>query len=488
MVFTNTLRITLAVLLFASATRPARALQLGETKEQIHARHGAPGAEDRGKNVAIYFWAGWSAELDFQEETVRKLVYRRDSYLQASEIVSLLQANGGVGRWRETTQAKDPTRQWRRDDGAVASCLAVRPLMMTFELQKAPPAMVPSPTLRDAPKVMVPAVPPVSSTPPSFPKLLGSDPEPILSEEAPSVPAPAPLAELRPLPKLKVAEVAPVSDAPNVEPASEPEGTQPPAVPVVLPGPEGSANQASAKGYGLIIGLLAAALAVGGGAVYYFKTKGRRGAVKEVRSRIVAPRREMAETVPVATPALDALRNDQFELLVGEIFRREGYAVELSAAAAQGDSIDLTLRRDAETILVQCKYWRTSRVTEREVREFYGAMMANGAPRGIFVTAGSFSRDAQEFAEGKQIDLMDRAALEESTAAVARPGENFCGIKEWVGEFTAHARVFDPECPICQGTMVIRHNRANGVATWCCRNHPRCPGRREPRLDLLAAA
>lgn len=137
---------------------------------------------------------------------------------------------------------------------------------------------------------------------------------------------------------------------------------------------------------------------------------------------------------------------------------------------------------------MQCKHWKTSRVTEGDVREFHGLMMANGAPRGIFVTAGCFSREAQEFAAGKDIDLMDRAALEESTAAVARPGEDFCGITDWVEEFTDHARIFDPECPLCQGAMAIRHHRANGAVSWTCRNHPRCPGRREARLDLLGAA
>jgi len=231
--------------------------------------------------------------------------------------------------------------------------------------------------------------------------------------------------------------------------------------------------------------MLVAAL---GGGIYLLKAKSGRGAVEEMTPRPTASRAETRAPAPGCIPALDALRNDQFELLVGEIFRREGYAVELSAAAAQDDNIDLTLRRDSETILVQCKHWKVARVTEREVREFHGAMMANGAPRGIFVTAGNFTREAQEFAAGKQIDLMDRTALEESTTAVTRPGENFCGIQEWVGEFTTHARVFDPECPICQGTMVIRHHRANGAASWGCRNHPRCPGRREARLDLLSAA
>jgi restriction system protein len=159
----------------------------------------------------------------------------------------------------------------------------------------------------------------------------------------------------------------------------------------------------------------------------------------------------------------------------------------MSAAMGQEDGIDLMLRQDSETILVQCKDWKTVRVTEREVREFYGAMSATGAPRGIFVTTGSFTREAREFADGKGIDLLDGTALEAKVAEVARPGENLLELPGWIEEFTAHARVFDPECPTCQGAMVIRSNRTTGAQSWTCRGYPRCPGKREPRLDLLTA-
>jgi hypothetical protein len=488
-------RLALAALLFAGATWPARALQLGESKAQIFQRHGEAGAEDRGKNVAIYFWAGWSAELEFKEDTVQKLIYRRDAYLQAAEVAALLQSNGGLARWRETTPAKEPMRQWVRDDGAVASCLAMRPLMMTFEGAKER-ILTASPSTHAAPRVVVPAQPrPISATPPAFPKLLVVEPDSELPQATPA----AALSALSPRPMLRAEDVATAPVSLLTNPAPKPESLPAPETPAALPvlANEHTGNgavplaekQASPGGPALALGLFAVFGAAIGGGLYFFKSRARWNGRHEMKARVAAPRWTAKASMPVvAMQALDALRNDQFELLVGEIFRREGYTVELSAAMAQGDSIDLTLRRDAETILVQCKHWKAVQVTDREVREFYGAMMANGAPRGIFVTMGTFSRDAYEFAEGKQIDLMDRAALEESTAAVARPGEKFCEIKEWVEEFTAHARVFDPECPICQGTMVIRHHRATGVASWSCRSHPRCPGRREARLDLLAAA
>lgn len=482
MVSAYTLRFALAALFLAGTIAPARALQLGESQAQTIARHGAPEAEDRRKDGATYSWDGWSAELEYKKGAVHKLIYRRNTYLADAEVMALLGSNGGLERWRDRTPDGEPTRRWVRDDGAVASCLAVRPLMMTFQGGETLAAAAAA-----KPTVVVTA--PAKSTLPAFPKLLGSMPE-LASEPAPF--------STNPLPKLQAEEVGEVvtprseTSPPVVEPPDAPLEI---AAPVVietgtLPPPPTHQHKVPEAGEGgATLGwFVAFATAVSGGIFYLHSRRSRPVAPQKVRPAMPATRRVEGKVTSAATPAFDALRRDQCDLLVGEIFRRAGYTVELSAAAAQDDGIDLTLRRDGETILVQCKHWNTPRVSEREVREFYGAMMANGAPRGVFVTTGGFARDAIEFAEGKQIELMDRAALEESTAAVARPGENFCAISEWIGEFSTHSRIFDPECPICQGSMVIRHNRANGAASWSCRNHPRCPGRREPRLDLLAVA
>jgi restriction system protein len=189
-----------------------------------------------------------------------------------------------------------------------------------------------------------------------------------------------------------------------------------------------------------------------------------------------------------ATTELQAMRWEQFELLVGEIFRRHGYVVELSSALGADGTVDLMLRRDGECIPVQCKHWKTARVGAPEMREFYGTMTDTAAPRGIFVTMGTFTREAREFAEGKAIELLDGSALHERIAAIRRPEENIFDITSWIGDFTASARIYDPECPICRGAMVIRHNRSNGAAFWGCATYPRCAGKRDPRVDLMAAA
>jgi hypothetical protein len=275
------------------------------------------------------------------------------------------------------------------------------------------------------------------------------------------------------VPKLKVEELEPA-----VKPAaaSSAEATRP-ADAATAASREESHLVAYIVGALVLLGAL-----VGGAFVFLLKRQPRAHSTSPLKGQVTTI---SSETASAAAPSLDSLRSDQVDLLVGEIFRREGYTVELSAGLATDDGIDLMLRRDSETTLVQCKHWKSARVTAREARDFYGAMAAGGAPHGILVTTGIFTPDAIDFAPDKSITLVDGAALTAKIAAVTKPGENLCNISSWLEDFVARARIFDPECPACHGTMTIRANRASGVPTWNCRNYPRCPGRREPRLDLL---
>jgi len=477
-------RFALRLALFCAVAQGAQALELGETKAQLLKQNGPPGAEDHARNVAAYFWEGWSAQLEFQGAVVGKITYRRNWYLQDSEIASLLEANGGVRRWKETSTSNSLARQWARDDGASATCARVRPLSMVFQVaglaaayQQGPKVVAPG-TPHPAGASAASAAPPIYTKSPSFPRPLAAV-EPDLPVADPPAPAPAPVAPEHPLPKLKSAELQPAPS--NTAPAPKPES---PAANAPATKSPGAATGDDPNLLGYAIGSLACLAAFVLGGFYYFKWRAR--TAKPPPLKVVAV--DSPSAASSAPAGLDSLRNDQVELLIGEIFRREGYTVELSAALNTDDGIDLMLRRDSETTLVQCKHWTAARVTAREARDFYGAMASGGAPHGILVTMGIFTPDALDFAPAKGIELLDGNAVAAKIAAVARPGENLCAISSWIDDFSAHARIFDPECPVCHSTMVIRHNRANGTPSWGCRNHPRCPGRREPRLDLLPSS
>jgi hypothetical protein len=184
---------------------------------------------------------------------------------------------------------------------------------------------------------------------------------------------------------------------------------------------------------------------------------------------------------------LEDLNWENFELLVGEIFRRKGFEVEISSGLGADGGKDLTLRRDGEVRLVQCKFLSAdNKVSVMAMREFYGLIVAEKAKRGIFMTTGIYSREAREFAEGKPIKLLARPDIEKLMASVARPGENLCHVQNWIDDFAAVARVTDPDCPRCRKPMKLRRG-PTGRAFWSCSHFPRCRGNRKARTELVQA-
>ena len=104
------------------------------------------------------------------------------------------------------------------------------------------------------------------------------------------------------------------------------------------------------------------------------------------------------------TDQLRQMTGIEFEHWVADLFRRSGFQVETTQAS--GDhGVDLRVSRDHRLVVVQCKRW-DSAVGEPILRDLYGAMMAANANSGCLVTTGSFTAQAQRFAEGKPLCLM----------------------------------------------------------------------------------
>ncbi len=95
-----------------------------------------------------------------------------------------------------------------------------------------------------------------------------------------------------------------------------------------------------------------------------------------------------------------------FEYYVGWLYARDGYNV--SETVATGDEgIDLILtNRVGRKIIVQCKRY-AGNVGQPVVRDLYGAMFHTGAKEAHLVTTGTISRQAEEWAAGKPIKLVD---------------------------------------------------------------------------------
>ncbi|WP_028601015.1 restriction endonuclease [Ottowia thiooxydans] len=206
-------------------------------------------------------------------------------------------------------------------------------------------------------------------------------------------------------------------------------------------------------------------------------------------------RRALFESTSTSSSA-DALHGmswQEFEILVGEGFRRRGYSVkELGGGGADG-GVDLVLTKAGEKSFVQCKQWIAFKVGVTTVRELYGVMAAHGAAGGFVVTSGRFTKEALAFAHGRNIRLIDGPALmgllreargkgDRNTFSPASPSEapgsqtvKSPGLTPQATEVAISAAKTElpaePPCPRCSKPMVRRvakQGSAAGKAFWGC--------------------
>ncbi len=207
------------------------------------------------------------------------------------------------------------------------------------------------------------------------------------------------------------------------------------------------------------------------------------GAIASIFGRI--HRRKLLAEVATATLSGRTLENiswQEFERLVGEALRQQGYAITETGGNGPDGGVDLILRSpQGERYIVQCKQWRAVKVGVPVVREFLGAMVTHGAVGGFVVTAGSFTAEAREFAGGRNIRLVDGVELKKWIAAAKRapiqPSHTVVQIKPVLEEAGPKTKI--PNCPVCNSTMLKRVAKRGphiGREFWGCTKWPGCKG------------
>lgn len=172
---------------------------------------------------------------------------------------------------------------------------------------------------------------------------------------------------------------------------------------------------------------------------------------------------------------LQSIRNlswQEFEWLVSEAFSRQGYRVTERGGRGPDGGVDLELRKDGCKTIVQCKRWNATEVGVSLVREAYGVMTAEGADECIFVSSGVYTKNAQQFANGKPIHLITGKGLLELIQGIKLPDKfHATSIKD--------AAV--PTCPDCGSGMIRRTAKRGpnaGGMFWGCQQYPYCLGTR----------
>jgi restriction system protein len=185
-------------------------------------------------------------------------------------------------------------------------------------------------------------------------------------------------------------------------------------------------------------------------------------------------RRQALVDQQTSLESLRAVPWKDFEFLVAEAYRRQGYDVDFSISKGADGGVDLVLRKAGRTSLVQCKQWKVFAVGAPVIREMFGLMTAEHADEVIVVTSGKFTAEAESFAQGKPIQLVDGPCLLQLIKQVqpSAPGPNVLEPPESDAP---------PFCPFCGKAMVIRTSRRGknaGNKFWGCPDYPGCRGTR----------
>ena len=163
-----------------------------------------------------------------------------------------------------------------------------------------------------------------------------------------------------------------------------------------------------------------------------------------------------------------------FECLVAEAYRRQGFTVDYSLSKGSDGGVDLVLQKDGRKSLVQCKQWKTFSVGRPVLQQMFGIMTAEKADEVIIVTSGRFTDEARAFASGKPIQLLDGPNLLGLVRSVQAGRE--AGPK---AEPEPAQAPIPPRCPRCGKEMVLRTARRGSQAGgkfWGCPSYPACRG------------
>ena len=204
-----------------------------------------------------------------------------------------------------------------------------------------------------------------------------------------------------------------------------------------------------------------------------------------VASAAPAPAPTIADAI-TGTPGwsadlLSRIEWRRFEAVVEALFAQAGFQTRAQSHGADG-GVDIWLHSrhqpDRAVSLVQCKHWHGRAVGVDKVRELRGVMAAHGVERGQFVTTAHFTPDAQAFAAGNGIRLLDGAGL------LALIAQRSTEQQQALLDVALEGEYWRPTCASCGVKMVERAVRSSGKAFWGCVNYPRC----RTTLEKRAAA
>ncbi|MEI3442220.1 MAG: restriction endonuclease [Bacteroides uniformis] len=99
----------------------------------------------------------------------------------------------------------------------------------------------------------------------------------------------------------------------------------------------------------------------------------------------------------------------EFEEYVGTLYKKIGFYSEVTQYS-NDKGVDVILFKDSAKYVIQCKRYRGT-VGSPDIQKFIGAIEHAKADKGIFVTTGVFSSEAEKMAYEHPIELVDKIKL-----------------------------------------------------------------------------
>jgi hypothetical protein len=170
---------------------------------------------------------------------------------------------------------------------------------------------------------------------------------------------------------------------------------------------------------------------------------------------------------------LRALEWKRFEIVCGKYFEMCGFVAKTNRCGPDG-GVDIHLFKDGSQrpdVAVQCKAWSTYKVGVKTVRELLGVMTADRINQGTLITTGLYTNEARQFAQGKEIELIDGEGLLQRIESLTSEQKAELLTVATEGDYTT------PTCPSCGIKMTLRTNSKDESQFWGCLNYPRCHAR-----------
>ncbi len=180
-------------------------------------------------------------------------------------------------------------------------------------------------------------------------------------------------------------------------------------------------------------------------------------------------------------PFLRSLEWKRYEEICVEYLKLKNCTADVTCIGADG-GIDIKIKDKNGSLLAvaQCKAWNRP-IGVNLIRELYGVMAAERVKHGIFLTTSEYSKDAIEFAKGKNLLLID---CDELITLINNLGDK---EKRKIDKLATTGDYTTPTCVRCNVKMTKRTAKTGknaGGEFWGCVNYPKCKNTIQIRNNL----